>query len=159
MKLSTITGRDNYFEDFPLGRRMRHARGKTVGELENVLVTNLVMNSADAHFNADRMKESPWKRPLSYGGANLALVLGLAAQDTAEQALAELGLDKIRFTAPVFHGDTLYAESEVLQIGASERADAGQVRFRHVGINQGGKTVVEAERTVLLKRRSHWAHR
>lgn len=159
MKLSALVGGDNYFEDFKVGQIFQHARGKTVGETENVLITNLVLNTADAHFNAHKMKSSPWGRPISYGGVNLSLVLGLAAQDTAEQVLSEIALDKMRFTAPVFHGDTLYTVTEVLGTSDSTRPDAGEVRFRHVGINQDGKTVVEAERLALIKRRSHWGSR
>jgi acyl dehydratase len=94
-----------------------------------------------------------------FGGINLALVLGLAAQDTAEQCLQEIGMDKIRLSHPVFHGDTLYAYSEVLETSAANREDAGLVRFRHYGLNQDDKLCVEAERTVLLKRKSHWGER
>jgi len=159
VKVSALTGKDNYFEDFAPGAVFAHARGKTVGETENVLITNLVMNSADAHFNEHKMKDSPFGRRISYGGVNLSLVLGLAAQDTAEQALVELGMDKIRFTAPVFHGDTLRAYSEVIETKDAGRTDAGEVRFRHWGVNQYGKVVCEGERRVLLKRRSHWAGR
>ena len=77
----------------------------------------------------------------------------------AVQALAEIGIDKIRLSNPVFHGDTLYAYSEVLEKRDAGRADAGIVRFRHYGVNQDDKLCVQAERTVLLKRRSHWAQR
>ena len=159
MKVSALTGNDNYFEDFVPGTVLRHARGKTVEALENVLITNLVMNTAQSHFNEHAMKESRFGRRVTFGGVTLALVIGLTAQDTAENALAELSLDNIRFSAPVFHGDTLYAFSEVLAVALSERADAGIVTFRHWGMNQDGKIVFEGERRVLLKRRSHWAQK
>lgn len=158
-KLSALTGKDNYFEDFEVGAVYAHARGKTVGETENVLITNLVMNSADAHFNEHKMKATPFGRRISYGGVNLSIVVGLAAQDTAEQAVQELGMDAIRFTAPVFHGDTLYAFTEVLEVKPAERDDVGEVRFKHWGTNQYGHVVCEGERRVLLKRRSQWAER
>ena len=86
-----------------------------------------------------------------------ALVIGLAAQDTAENALAELSLDKIRFSHPVFHGDTLYAFTEVLATEPSDREDAGIVHFRHWGVKQDDTVVFEGERRVLIKRQSHWA--
>lgn len=159
MKVARLTGKDNYFENFEVGAVFAHARGKTVGETENVLITNLVMNSADAHFNEHKMKATPFGRRISYGGVNLSLMIGLAAQDTAEQALAELGMDRIRFSAPVFHGDTLYAYSEVLAMNDSDRPDAGEVRFKHWAANQYGHIVCEGERRVLIKRRSHWADR
>ena len=77
----------------------------------------------------------------------------MATQDTAENAIAELALDKLRFTAPVFHGDTLYAYTEVLQTDDSGREDAGRVRFKHWGVKQDQSVVFEGERTVLIKRR------
>lgn len=157
--LSSLTGNDNYFEDFQPGAVYEHARGKTVTEMDNVLITNLVLNTAQGHFNEDRMQRSPFGRRLVFGGVTASLVIGLAMQDTGENALAELGLDKIRFRAPVFHGDTVYAYSEVLEKHDADRPDAGIVRFRHWGVNQDGRVVFEGERCVLLKRRSHWGGR
>ena len=162
MKLANLTSGDNYFEDFEVGALIRHARGKTVTEMDNVLLTNLVMNTAEGHFNEHVMKQGAsgiFAQRVVFGGINLSMVLGLAAQDTAEQCLAEIGLDKIRLSNPVFHGDTLYAYSEVLDKREADREDAGIVVFRHYGLNQDDKLCVEAERTVLLKRRSHWATR
>lgn len=158
-RLSSLTGAGNYFEDFRVGDRLRHVRGKTVGEFENQVLTHLVMNTAHAHFNEHAMQSSPWGRRLVFGLVTGSIVIGLATQDTAENALAELGLDGLRFTAPVFHGDTLYAASEVVEAGESDREDAGVVVFRHHGYNQDGKKVFEGERRVLVKRRSHWGER
>lgn len=157
MALASLTGRGNYFEDFAVGDVMRHARGKTLEPLEQVWITNVTMNTAEGHFNEHLMSSSPWGRRLGFGGATISLCIGLAAQDTAENALMELGMDKIRLKAPVHHGDTLYAWSEVLETRDADRADAGIIRFRHWGANQDEKIVFEGERTVLLKRRSHWA--
>jgi len=157
VKLSDLTGKTNYFEDFTVGEVIRHARGKTIEGLENVLITNLVMNTAQGHFNEDAMKTSPWKGRLSYGGVNFSLAMGLAMQDTGENALAELGMDNIRLQNPVVHGDTLYAYSEVLSVEPSDREDAGVVTFRHYGVNQDDKQVFQGDRRMLIKRRSHWA--
>jgi len=159
MKLNALTGRDNYFEDFEVGAVMKHARGKTLEPLEQVLITNLVMNSAAGHFDEVQMKDTEFAKRLSFGGVNISLVVGLASQDTAENAIAELGMDKIRLTNPVFHGDTLYAYTEVLETKPADREDAGVVRFKHYGVNQNDKIVFEGERTVLIKRRSHWGTR
>jgi len=163
MRSAELTSADNYFEDFEVGLLLRHHRGKTVTEMDNVLLTNLVMNTAEGHFNEDAMKKQDargiFAQRVVFGGINLSMVLGLAAQDTAEQCLRELALDRIRLSHPVFHGDTLYAYSEVLEARAADRDDAGIVRFRHYGLNQDDKLCVEAERTVLLKRKSHWAGR
>ncbi len=153
-----LTGDNNYFEDFEVGQVMRHARGKTMCEQDNVGITLQVMNTAEGHFNEDLMRRSAagrpgWNRRVQFGGVTIAMVIGLAMQDTGENALAELGLDKVRLKAPVFHGDTLYAYTEVLRIAQSEREDAGIVTFRHYGVNQKDEVVFEGERTVLIRRR------
>ncbi len=143
----------NYFEDFTVGDRYRHARGTTVGEVENQLLTKLVMNTAHAHFNEHAMKGGPFGQRLVFGLVTGSIVIGLATQDTAENAIAELALDKLRFTAPVFHGDTLYAYTEVLAKDDGDRPDAGIVRFKHWGLKDDKTVVFEGERTVLVKRR------
>ncbi len=157
--LSSLTGKDNYFEDFEVGATYEHARGKTVTEMDGVLITNLVMNTAQGHFNEDQMSKGPMGQRIVFGGVTAAMVVGLAMQDTGEQALAELSMTGVRFKVSVHHGDTLYAFTEVLEKRDTDRADAGIVRFAHRGLNQHGKVVFEGERTVLVKRRSHWADR
>jgi itaconyl-CoA hydratase len=159
MNISALTASDNYFEDFVPGTVIRHARGKTVEAIENVIITNLVMNTAQAHFNEHAMKQQRFGQRITFGGVTASLIIGLASQDTAENALAELSLDKIRFSNPVFHGDTLYAFTEVLAATPSERQDAGIVHFRHWGVKEDDTVVFEGERRVLIKRRSHWAQR
>lgn len=159
-ELSRLTGNDNYFEDFNVGDSFEHARGKTVTEMDNVLITNLVMNTAQGHFNEDRMARSPLRHRIVFGGITASMCIGLAMQDTGENALAELSLDNIRFPASVFHGDTLYAFTEVLaKEDAPTRTDAGVVVFHHWGVNQEGTKVFDGERRVLVKRRSAWADR
>ncbi|MEZ5559913.1 MAG: MaoC family dehydratase [Pseudomonadales bacterium] len=158
----SLTGSSNYFEDFTPGQLFQHARGKTMCEQDNVGITLQVLNTAEGHFNEDRMQKNAmgregWNSRLQFGGVTISMVVGLAMQDTGENALAELGLDKIRLKAPVFHGDTLYAFTEVLETADADREDAGVVRFRHIGINQKDQIVFEGERRVLIKRRSHYA--
>lgn len=150
---AALTGAANYFEDFNAGDRYRHARGTTVGELENQMLTKLVMNTAQAHFNEHAMQSTPFGQRLVFGLVTGSIIIGLATQDVAENAIAELALDKLRFTAPVFHGDTLYAYTEVLAKGDADRADAGIIRFRHWGVNQDGVVVFDGERTALIRRR------
>lgn len=156
MKMSSLTGNNNYFEDFSPGTVMEHARGKTISEVENVQITNITMNSAQVHFNEDLMSRDSRKHRVVFGGVTASLTIGLASQDTAENALLELGMDKVRFPAPVLHGDTIYAYSEVLEVKDSDRPDAGEVRFKHWGVNQDRVVVFEGERRALIKRRSHW---
>ena len=158
-ELASLTSPDNYYEDFEVDQVIRHARGKTITELENVNITNMVMNTAQGHFNADQMSRSPLGKILCYGGVNFSLVLGLASQDTVENALAELALDNIQLKTMVFHGDTLYAYSKVLEKRESDREDAGIVVFKHFGINQNKELVAEIERTALIKKKSHWLNR
>lgn len=144
-----------FFEDFTPGRRIAHARGRTVTEMDNVLFTHLTMNSAQAHFNHEAMVDTPFGQRLVFGGITASIVIGLASQDTAENALQEVSLDRLRLQSPVFHGDTLNAFSEVIEaLPADGRSDAGVVRFRHWGLNQRDQIVCEAERTVLVKRRA-----
>ena len=158
-EISKLTGRHNYFEDFKVGMVIRHARGKTMTPLENVLITNMVMNTAQGHFNEHQMAGSAFGGILVYGGVNFSLVLGLACQDCCENALAELGLDNIRLTRPVRHGDTLYAYTEVLEKTDAEQDDAGVVVFRHFGYNQADEQVAQVDRRALIKRKSHWGDR
>ena len=159
MRASELTSSNNYFEDFSVGDLVKHARGKTVTEMDNVFITNMVMNTAEGHFNEDVMAKGAsgiFSRRVVFGGINLSMVVGLAAQDTAEQCLRELSMDKISLSHPVFHGDTLYAYSEVLGKEDGGQPDAGIVHFRHYGLNQDDKLCVQADRRVLLKRKSHW---
>jgi itaconyl-CoA hydratase len=157
-----LTGSSNYFEDFTPGQLLRHARGKTMCEQDNVGITLMVLNTAEGHFNEHLMQKTGmggrgWTSRLQFGGVTISMVIGLTMQDTGENALEELALDKIRLKAPVFHGDTLYAFTEVLAKRDADRSDAGVVVFKHWGVNQKDQIVFEGERTVLLKRKSHWA--
>ena len=159
----SLTGNSNYFEDFEVGQVIRHARGKTMCEHDNVGITLQVLNTAEGHFNEHAMQRNAmgrpdWDRRIQFGGVTIAMIIGLSMQDTGENALRELKLDKIRLKSPVFHGDTLYAYSEVLHSKPSPQDDAGIVTFKHWGTNQDDEIVFEGERTVLIKRRSHYAH-
>jgi itaconyl-CoA hydratase len=159
MTISNLTSARGYFEDFEPGQKMRHARGTTIGEVENQMVTKLVMNTADAHYNEQKAQTTPFGHRVVFGLVTGSVVIGLATQDTAEQALAELRLDKMRFRAPVYHDDSITAYTEVLGTRDADREDAGIVRFKHWGVKQDGTVVFEGEREVLIKRRSHWGSR
>lgn len=157
--VASYTGPGNYFEDFKVGQKIRHARGSTVGEFENQMLTKLVMNSADGHFNEARMVATSYGQRLVFGLVTGSMVIGLTSQDVAENAIAELEMDGLRFRAPVFHGDTLFAYSEVLEVSEADRDDAGVVQFKHWGLKQDDTIVFEGLRKVLIKRRSHWGDR
>lgn len=143
-----------YFEDFVVGEIYRHTRGKTVSELDNVLITNMVLNTAEPHFNEHFANADPmFGTRTVYGGITIAMVIGLAAQDTAQQVVRELGMDKMRLLARVVHGDTLYAYSEVLDTEALPAQNGGIVRFLHRGYNQHGIEVFNGERRALIASR------
>jgi len=155
-----ITGDSNYFEDFKVGDTLVHQRGRTITEADNHMFTSLVMNTAELHFNQHLVDKEPETyynaRRVVYGGVVLAFTVGLASQDTSENAIAELEMDNGRHTNPVFHGDTIYAESTVMDKRDAERPDAGIVKFKLQGKKPDGTVVVEIERTVLIKRKSHY---
>ena len=159
--ISRLTGAHNYFEDFPVGRKLRHARGATIDEVENNYLSKAVDNTAQAHWNEHAVRGGPLgSGRIVFGLITGSMVIGLASQDTAENAIAEVSLDKLRFVSPVHHGDTIYAYSEVLAAtGAPDRDDAGLVTFKHWGVTHENRLVFEGERTVLLKKRSHWGER
>lgn len=145
---------EGYFEDFTVGTVYRHARGKTISELDNVLITNMVLNTAEPHFNEHAAQRDPmFRHRIVYGGITAAMVIGLAAEDTAWHALRETRMDKIRLFAPVYHGDTLYAFSEVLATHPDPAAGGGLVTFQHRGFNQNDVCVFSGERCALIRSR------
>lgn len=150
---NNLTANNSYFEDFVVDQKIRHARGTTIDEVENQLLTKLVMNSADGHYNLAKMQKSPYKQRLVFGFITASMVIGLATQDTGENCVKELSLDKIRFTRAVFHGDTVTAYTQVLE--KIDRGDpaTGIIRFKHWGVNQHQEIVFEGEREVLMKKR------
>jgi itaconyl-CoA hydratase len=152
--MDTLTGADNYFEHFEVGAVIRHQRGKTVTEFDNVVLTHLMMNTAEGHFNEDAMSRSEFGTRITYGGVVASIVLGLASQDTGEQVVEELGVRSMRFVSPVLHGDTLYAYTKVLEKGEPRERDGhqvGEVVFKHWGVNQRDDVVAEVERRALVR--------
>src|SRR3546814_10935898 len=111
--MAALTSDDNYFENFSVGMVIRHARGKTMTNLENVLITNMVMNTAQGHFNADAMARAGrgfgGGNLVYFGGVNLSLVMGRSTPDCCENAIAEIGLDHINLVNNVTHGATFYS--------------------------------------------------
>jgi acyl dehydratase len=153
-----LTRSDNYFEDFQVGEKIIHPRGRTIGETEHMMLTNLVLNTAQLHFNQAMCDQSPETtfdgRRVVHGGAVLAFLVGLASGETSENSLEEFSFDEGRHKAPVFAGDTLFAESTVLETRSHpDRDDAGVVKFLLVGKNQRGEEVLEITREVVVRRR------
>src|SRR5450631_4171076 len=131
-----------YFEDFQIGDVYEHRPGKTVLESDNHLFTLLTLNTHPLHFDAEYGKGTEFGRNLVVSTYTLALLTGMSVSDCSQKAIANLGMDEVRFTAPVFAGDTLYAESEVLAKRESKsRPGQGIVTIRTLGKNQRGETV------------------
>jgi itaconyl-CoA hydratase len=143
-----------YFEDLKAGGRFRSRIGRTITEADNVWFTALTMNTNEIHFNAAYAAETPWGKPLVNSALTLAVVMGLSVRDTSETGGVNLGWEEVRLTAPVFHGDTLWAETEVLEARLSEsRPDSGIVTVRTRGVNQRGEVVIDFRRSFLVPKR------
>ena len=142
-----------HYEDFSVGDVYRHARGKTVKENDAVVICNMVMNTAAGHFDDHMMAQTPLGESIVYGGVTMSMVIGLTAQDTAENCIRELSMDNIKMTAPVKHGDTLYAYTEVLGKEDTNEDGGGVLHLKHYGINQDDRGGFEGERSLLIKKR------
>jgi acyl dehydratase len=144
-----------YYEDLEIGQRIRHTQGRTVTEADNVLFCALTMNTQPLHMNEDFAANTPFGRRIVNGIFTLGLVVGLTVADLTEGTiLANLSYEKVVHPNPVFHGDTLYAESEVLDKRLSQsRPNVGIVRLKHIGRKADGTVVIELERTVMFLRK------
>ena len=145
-----------YYEDFTVGDVYEHRPGRTLTETDNTWFTLLTMNTHPLHFDAEYAKHSEFGRCIVASPLTLAIIVGMSVTDVSQKAIANMGWKDIRMTAPVFAGDTLYGESEVLEKRESKsRPTAGLVTVRTIGKNQNGKIVCEFERTVLVAKRGH----
>jgi itaconyl-CoA hydratase len=109
-----------FFEDFAVGDVYRHALGRTVLPTDNAWFTLLTQNTAPIHFDAHYAKQTEWGRPLVDSTFTLALVTGQSVSDVSQNVMANLGWDEVRLPAPVFEGDTIYSQSEVLEARPSK---------------------------------------
>ena len=145
-----------YFEDLPVGRVFKHEVRRTVTEMDNVLYSTLTMNPAALHLDEDYCrKHSPFGQRIVNSAFTLGLIVGLSVGDTTMgTTVANLGFDMIRFPHPVFHGDTIRAETEVVDRRESKsRPEAGLVVFEHRGYNQDDVLVATMKRTAMMLRR------
>lgn len=143
-----------FFEDFKVGAVYRHPMGRTLTETDNTWFTLLTCNTNEIHFNADYAAHTEFGKPLMNSCLTLALVTGLSVPDISQHIVANLGWDKVRLPTPVFAGDTIYAQSEVLETRPSRsRPGQGIVRVKTVGYKQDGAVVIEFERSVLVHSR------
>jgi itaconyl-CoA hydratase len=147
--------RGRVFEDFEAGDVFEHPLGRTVTQADNIWFTLLTVNTNPIHFDSAYAARTEFKRPLVDSTFTLALVTGLSVSDVSLNAI-NLGWDQVRLPAPVFEGDTLYAQSEVLEARPSQsRPTMGIVKLRTTGFNQEGTVVIEFLRTIMVYRRDH----
>lgn len=140
-----------YYEDFKVGHIYEHRPGKTVTEYDNHLFTLMTMNTHPMHFDAEFAAASEFKKNLVVSPYTLALLIGMSVTDTSQKAIANLGMDEVKFTAPVFAGDTIYGESEVLGKRESKsRPGQGIVNIVTRGFNQKGDMVCTFKRNMLI---------
>jgi len=143
-------------EDFKVGDVYEHRPGRTISETDNTWFTLLTMNTHPVHFDAAYAAKTEFGRPLVNSCLTLSIVAGMSVSDLSQKAIANLGWDKIRLTAPVFAGDTLYAESEVLEMRESKsRPTQGVVTVRTTGKKADGTVFMTYERSFLVPKRGH----
>lgn len=143
-----------FFEDFQVGDIYRCRYGRTVTEADNIQFTLLTNNTNQLHFNREYGKRSPWGRCLINSALTLAIVAGMGVADVSENGFA-LGWNEIRLPNPLFAGDTLYSESEVLEVRESRsHPEQGIVTVEIRGFNQHGQPVIVQRRTVMVWKRA-----
>jgi itaconyl-CoA hydratase len=144
-----------YFEDFQVGDIYQHRPGRTITQYDNISFTLLTMNTHPLHFDEEYAKHSEFGRCIVCSPLTVALMVGMSVTDVSQKAIANLGWTDIKLTHPLFAGDTLYAESEVLDKRESKsRPNAGLVTVKTVGLNQDKVKVCEFNRTMLIMKRT-----
>jgi len=145
-----------YFEDFKVGDVYEHRPGRTITDADNVWFTLLTMNTHPAHFDYEFAKRTEFGKPIVCSPFTVALMVGMSVSDVSQKAVANLGWQDIRLTHPLFPGDTLYAESEVMETRESQsRPEQGIVTVRTTGKNQDGEICCTFLRTMLIWKRGH----
>lgn len=144
-----------YFEEFSVGRRFRHPLTRTVTEADNTMFSLMTMNPQPLHIDAHFSAGTEWGQRLFNSLMTQAIMIGLSVQDTTlGTTVGNLGMTDVRFPKPVFHGDTLRAETEVLSVRESKsRPDVGIVEFEHHCFNQDDVMVATCRRTAMMWKR------
>ena len=145
-----------YFENFIIGDVYEHRPGRTITESDNTWFTLLTMNQHPVHFDAEYAAKSEFGKPLVNSCLTLSIVAGMSVSDVSQKNIANLGWTDIKLPGPVFVGDTLMAESEVLDKRESKsRPTQGIVTIRTIGKKQDGAIIMEFERAMLVPKRGH----
>jgi acyl dehydratase len=153
MAVNDNTGRA--YEDFAVGAVIRHAIGRTVTATDNAWTTLMAVNTNPIHFDAHYSAQTEFGRPLVNSPFVLAIVTGLSVADISRYAV-NLGWDEVRLPAPVFEGDTIYAQTEILSARESKsRPHMGIVEVKTTGFKQDGTVVMTFRRSILVYKRAH----
>ena len=146
--------RGRFWEDFEVGDVYEHPLGRTINAADNSWFTLLTQNTAPLHFDANYAAQTEFGKPLINSCFTLALITGQSVTDISQNVMANLGWDEVRIPNPVFEGDTVYSQSEVLEKRDSKsRPNVGIVTVRTTGFNQDGKEVMSFKRTALIYKR------
>jgi acyl dehydratase len=143
-----------YFEGFTPGMLFKHAITRSVTEMDNVLFSSLTYNPQPLHIDFDFAAKTEWGKPLVNSLFTLGLMIGISVHETTlGTTIANLGMTDVTFPAPVFHGDTIRVETEVISCrGSKSRPDAGIVEFHHRAYNQNGVLVAQCRRQAFMRR-------
>src|SRR5215813_12730103 len=145
-----------YYDDFVVGDVYEHRPGRTITESDNTWFTLITMNTHPLHFDKAYAAKSEFRRPLVNSCLTLSMVVGMSVSDISQKAIGNLGWNDIKLTAPVFIGDTIYAESEVLaKRESAKRPTQGIVSVRTVGRKADGTVFISFERQVLVPKTGH----
>lgn len=143
-----------YFEEFTEGDVYEHRPGRTITDADNVSFTLMTMNTHPAHFDYEFASKTEFKKPLVCSPLTVALMVGMSVSDVSQKAVANLGWQDIKLTHPLFPGDTLYAESKVIEKRESKsRPEQGIVTVETIGKNQHGDVVCTFKRSMLIWKR------
>ena len=144
-----------YFDEFTVGQKIDHPIRRTITEADNVRFTTMTHNPAKLHLDAEYMKGTEFGQPLVNSLLTLGFMVGISVNETTHgTAVANLGMDAVRFPKPLFHGDTIRIESEVLEMRESKsRPDNGIVTFVHRAFNQDDELVGECKRMALMHKK------
>ena len=144
-----------FFEELEVGQQIKHTLGRTITEMDNTLFCTLTMNTQPLHINEDFASKTQFGQRIVNGIFTMGLVVGLTVSELTEgTVVANLGYDRVVHPNPVFHGDTVYVETEVLEKRESQsKPDRGIVRLKHIGRKPDGTVVCELERTVMFLKR------
>ena len=141
-----------YFDELTVGERIQHTVGRTISEYDNILFSTMTMNTQPLHLNADFTSRTEFGQPIVNGVLTMAIAVGITVSElTQGTIIANLGYEEVRHPNPMFHGDTLYVETEVLEKRESRsRPSAGIVKLRHIGRKADGTIVLDLKRHVLF---------